>query len=111
MLLTEQEYRDTIKARPRVHPLCQQLRALRAAAGISLLRFEEKYGVSAVVLGSYERGDREPPLRKLDAIFGAYGYHLAAVPIGTQAVRLSGDLVTDLRLIADQLEARLKEDE
>ncbi len=92
--------------RRKPHPLCVMARELRQANGMSLAQFEAKTGFPAVVLGAYERGDRVPPLSKLEVIFRAFGYALTAVPIGTNAVRLPVDVVADLRAIADQLEAR-----
>lgn len=82
------------------------LRQLRRAAGLSLMDAEDRLGVSAVVLGSYERGDRNPPLYRIEQIFNAYGYTVAAVPINDTAVRLPVDMVLQLRAIADQLERR-----
>jgi len=95
-----------------IHPLCVKMRNLRRAAGISLQAFEAKTGIPGVVVGSYERGDRIPPLSKLEAIFAAFGYQLVAVPIGTAAVREAPDMVADLHAIADQLAQKLaKENE
>jgi transcriptional regulator with XRE-family HTH domain len=89
------------------HPICVLLRELRHAAGLSLADIERIHGLKAVVLGAYERGDRTPPLSKLDWILRTvYGYELKAVPLGTNATRLSGDVVFDLRTIADQLEEK-----
>ncbi len=92
---------------PEAHPLCAMLRQLRQAARLSLSQFEERHGIPAVVIGAYERGDRVPPLTKLDHILGCFGYRLAAVPLGVQAVRLPADMVAELRAIADQLETTL----
>ncbi len=89
----------------KAHPLCQQIRNLRRAAGLTLTTFEERSGIPAVVCGAYERGDRQPPLHKLDAIFDFFGYRLVAVPKDAEAVRVSEDMVADLRAIADQLAA------
>ena len=89
----------------KAHPLCQQIRALRRAAGLSLAAFEERSSVPAVVVGAYERGDRTPPLNKLETIFDFFGYHLVAIPKDSDATRVSTDMVADLRAIADQLEA------
>jgi transcriptional regulator with XRE-family HTH domain len=86
------------------HPICRLLRDLRIAAHLSLQDIEEKFDFSGVVLGAYERGDRVPPLTKLEKVLGFYGYHLQAVPMGQEFVRLSGDVVADLRAIAHQLE-------
>lgn len=106
-MLTEEEYTTADKPARDPHPTCAMLRDLRTSAGLTLAQVEKQFGVPAVVHGAYERGDREPPVRKLDAILHHYGYQLAAVPLGTEAVRLSGDVIADLRAIADQLEARL----
>lgn len=81
------------------------LRELRAAAGISLAQFEARHGIPAVVVGAYERGDRIPPLPKLEAILARFGYRIIAVPADAAAVRRPLDVVADLRAIADQLEA------
>ncbi len=109
-MLTEEEIRDdelaAQRAVPSRRPLCVMLRYLRKAAGCSLAEFERRTGVAAVVVGAYERGYRIPPLSKLDAIFAAFGYQLAAIPTGIDAIRLSPDIVAELRAIADQLEAR-----
>lgn len=93
------------------HPICVLLRELRQAAGLSLGQIEEKFGIAAVVLGSYERGDREPPLRKLVHILSLYGYRLEAVPVGAQVIRPPADMVSDLRAIADQLERKEAHDD
>ncbi len=111
-LLTEAEYQarvagfatDYSPASTEPHVLCQQIRDLRRAAKLSLAQFEARSGIPAVVVGAYERGDRTPPLSKLDAIFGVFGYRLTAIPVDANATRLSSDMVADLRAIADQLE-------
>lgn len=89
------------------HPLCRMLRDLRRARKRSLADIEAEYPwIRAIVLGSYERGDRTPPLDKLDAIFGIYGYKLAAVPIARVPVRTDKTIIEMLREIADQLAER-----
>lgn len=106
-MLIETEYLETVPqpASPAsVHPLCLMIRDLRKAAGLSLAQFEMQVGIPAVVVGAYERGDRVPPLSKLDIIFGSFGYQLAAIPQDAKAVRMSQDMVADLRAIANQLE-------
>ncbi len=106
-MLTEQEYaehNDDQADRRQPHPLCLMIRNLRHAAGISLSTFEHRTGIPAVVVGAYERGDRTPPLSKLEAILRAFGYRIVALPDGSEFVRLPGDMITDLRTIADQLE-------
>lgn len=87
-----------------VHPICKQMRDLRVAAGLSLAQAKEVVGLSDIVLGSYERGDRQPPLVKAESILNGYGYTLAAVPKDFDAVRLPSDMAQDLRAIAAQLE-------
>lgn len=87
------------------HPVCKQLRDLRKAARLSLPEAEKQFGVPGLVLGSYERGDRNPPLNKLETIFNGYGYTLVAIPKDFDAVRLSGTMARELRIIADQIEA------
>ncbi len=110
-LMSEAEYQSWLAAAaarvtpPEPHLLCKQVRDLRKAKRLSLAQFEEQSGIPAVVVGAYERGDRIPPLHKLDAIFAFFGYRLAAVPIDARATKLSTDMVAELRAIADQLEA------
>lgn len=114
-LLTEEEYQQMVESSAvsnwseeseDAHPLCAGIRAMRKAAGLSLAKFEDLSGIKAVVVGAYERGDRIPPLSKLDAIYRFFGYEIMAMPIGANRVRLTTDMVTDLRAMADQLEAR-----
>jgi transcriptional regulator with XRE-family HTH domain len=90
------------------HPICVMLRRLRTAAGLSLTKVQEEYGITAVVLGSYERGDRVPSLHRADAALRVYGYRLAAVPIDDEvAQRMPEDMVASLRTIANSLERAL----
>lgn len=106
-LMTETEFASASRVKKEPHPLCVLLRRLRQASGVSLQRMEQLHGLKAVVLGAYERGDREPPIRKLDEALRLYGYQLAAIPIDADdPVQLSGDYVADLRRIADHLEQR-----
>ncbi len=90
---------------PKPHPLCQLVRDLRMAARMSLSQFEEKYGIPAVVVAAYARGDRVPPLTKIDQILTCLGYRLMAVPVDHRSVRLPGDIADELRAIADQIAA------
>jgi transcriptional regulator with XRE-family HTH domain len=92
----------------KIHPVCKQMRDLRLASRLSLAQAEQVSGISAVVLGSYERGDRHPPLQKLDVILNGYGYRLVAVPVDFDAVRLPADMANELRAIADQIEKEKK---
>lgn len=87
-----------------IHPVCGTLRQLRNAAGLSLNAAEQRFGISGIVLGSYERGDRNPPLTKIEEILNVYGYTLAAIPKDQLSVRLPVDIAAELRLIADHLE-------
>lgn len=91
-----------------LHPICKQMRDLRRAAGLSLTDAEPVTGVPAIVLGSYERGDRQPPLAKIEQILSSYGYTLTAVPTGFDAIRLPGDMAGELRRIADAIERKPK---
>lgn len=88
---------------PKIHPVVKQMRDLRLAARLSLVEAEITTQVPAIVMGSYERGDRQPPLSKLDAILKCYGYRLVAVPVDFNAVRLPSDMAAELHAIADQI--------
>lgn len=90
------------------HPICHQMRELRRAAGLSLTEAEQLIGIPAIVLGSYERGDRHPPLAKVETILSGYGYTLAAVPNDFDAVRLPADMAAELRAIAAQIDKEKK---
>lgn len=97
------------------HPICAQLRSLRKAAGLSLDAFTDKYGiVPGVVLASYERGDRQPTVQRLDDVLACYGFHLVAVPIGAEVddrhVRTRAEAAAELRAIADQLDPPIDPD-
>lgn len=106
-LLSEEEYAKYLaehgnKQEP--HPICALLRRLRTEARLSLGQVQEQYGVSAVVLGSYERGDREPPIRKLDAMLRLFGYQLEAVPIDSARDGTYRNIAAELRSLAFRLE-------
>jgi len=88
----------------KVHPICKQIKDLRVAARLSLAQAEELLGISGIVIGSYERGDRMPSVARIDEILHGYGYRLAALPFDLEAVRLPGDMATELRAIADQID-------
>jgi transcriptional regulator with XRE-family HTH domain len=96
-----------VSAYAKPHPLCVLLRQLRQAAGLSLTQFQDRFDIPAVVVGAYERGDRVPPLLKLDAIFHCFGYRLVAHPIDDKAVQRVPDMIEGLRAIADQLETAI----
>ncbi len=91
--------------KPQPHPICQLVRDLRIVARISLTQFETKFGIPGAVVAAYERGERNPPLSKIDQILRCFGYQLVAVPVDRRAIRLPGDLAAELRVIADQLAA------
>ena len=63
-------------------PICGVLLRLRALSGLSLRQVEDKSDGrwKAVVVGSYERGDRRPTVEQARALLGFYGYDLAVVP-------------------------------
>ncbi len=69
----------------RLHPICEKFRTLRRDLGLSLSQVEEKTGGAwkAVVVGSYERGDRQPSIARADALLRLYGQRLAIVPADT----------------------------
>ncbi len=104
-MLSETEHAPDCEDQTTIHPLCSMIRNLRRAAGMSLATFEARTGIPAVVVGAYERGDRTPPLSKLDLIYRHFGYQITAIPVGAASVRMSGDMISDLRAIADQLES------
>jgi transcriptional regulator with XRE-family HTH domain len=61
-------------AQEEIHRICQRLRSVREAKSLTLLDVEQKSGgeVTAVALGSYERGDRQISLSKLLQIARVY---------------------------------------
>lgn len=64
-----------------IHPLLAQLRAARMAAGFaSIGHAANRLGVDQSVLGSYERGDRNPSAQRLDEVYPAFGRRLAVIP-------------------------------
>ena len=95
-----------MKNQEAIHPVCRLLREFRLARGLTLADIKEETGVSPVVWGSYERGDRNPPLSKMEDLLRCFGYTLVAVPIRADAVRVPQNIVAELRAIADQLEKK-----
>lgn len=87
-----------------VHPVYKQMRDLRKAAHLSLTEAQQHTNVPAIVLGSYERGDRQATINKIESILNGYGYTLVAIPKDFQAIRLPSDIAKELRAIADQLD-------
>ena len=63
-------------------PICGVLLRLRALAGLSLRQVEAKSDGrwKAVVVGSYERGDRRPTVEAARELLDFYGYAFAVVP-------------------------------
>ncbi len=94
-----------------IHPVCLQAKELRRASQLSLYEAEKKLGVNAIVLGSYERGDRQPTLLRMEKVLNGYGYTLVAVPKDFTAVRLPGDMAEELHAIADQVSRMEKRDQ
>lgn len=98
------------KERPPLHPLCARLRELRIAAGLSLAQIQERHGFPAVVIASYERGDRTPPVDKLDTLLRIYNHRLSAVPANDDRDLIgsnTADLAGTLRIVADRVEHHL----
>lgn len=92
-----------------MHPVVGLLRELRRTAGLSLMDIERQHGIPAVVVGSYERGDRRPTVEALQRLLDIYGHQLVAVPRertldGRPTVRTAAQITAVLRAIADQLE-------
>lgn len=67
---------------PKPDPIAEQMRAVRVDRGLSLPGAEALTGVKAVVIGSWERGDRQPSLAKLRQWVEAFGLELAVVDPG-----------------------------
>ena len=59
--------------------LCEQLRALRARAGLTQSALAERLGVRQAVVSEYERGQRRIDVLELRAIAVALGRPAAAV--------------------------------
>ena len=59
--------------------LCEQLRALRARAGLTQSALAERLGVRQTVVSEYERGQRRIDVLELRAIAVALGCPAAAV--------------------------------
>jgi transcriptional regulator with XRE-family HTH domain len=90
------------------HPIVARLRELRQAAGLSLQQWERIYGLKAVVLGSWERGDRQPALAQVDEVLARHGLELRAVRKGEpgEQTYTTAEMVATLQ----QLIARLESD-
>ncbi len=82
-------------------PLCSWLRQQREGRRWSLTKAEEMTGAKAVVIGSYERGDRTPAPQAVRHLAKVYGFELAMVPVGTTVPPGAANL---LRLLADELD-------
>jgi len=76
------------RAKGTPHRLCRQLRLERAKTGWSLANVSRRIGLSEVVIGSYERGDRNPTLDRLDQVAGLYGLEVGLVPKGSYGKRV-----------------------
>lgn len=55
------------------------MRGIRQSQGLSLEKAAEKYGIPAVVIGSYERADRNPNTPNLIAWLAAFGQRFAVL--------------------------------
>ncbi len=89
------------------HPICVKIRQLRKAAGFTLAQFERRHGVNAIVLASWERGDRHPAIEDIDKVLGCFGLHLAVMPINAvdgHHTRTPAEIGAALRGIADQVD-------
>ena len=92
---------------PVPHPICAQIRQLRKAAGLTLADVERRHGVKAIVLASWERGDRHPSIEAVDTVLGYFGLHLAVMPINAvdgHHMRTPAEIGAALRGIADQVD-------
>lgn len=63
-------------------PIVVQMRAAREAAALTLAALAQRVGIPAVVIGSWERGDRQPSLSRLRRWLASLGYDLHAAPTG-----------------------------
>jgi transcriptional regulator with XRE-family HTH domain len=87
----------------------KKIRILREAIGLSLRDVEDLDGTKAVVLGSYERGDRHPSLKRADEVLKFYGKKLAIVDSdegfgGTgRGVYVAEEMVEILEAMAHQI--------
>lgn len=61
-------------------PIADQMRTVRNQLGLSLEKAATRSGIPAVVIGSYERGDRQPTLPKARLWVESFGHQLLAVP-------------------------------
>jgi transcriptional regulator with XRE-family HTH domain len=77
------------------HDFGPLLRRIRQAAGLSLYQLETKSDGKwkAVVVGSYERGDRDPTIYRSAALLEYYRHRLEILAPGDIVVR--GGLTTD----------------
>lgn len=86
------------------HPIAAHIRTMRVEQRLSLTALACLCGVPAVVIGSYERGDRQPSLHQLERIYRALGADLAVVPAGFDVVGAVDEL-EQLRGFRDQVVA------
>jgi transcriptional regulator with XRE-family HTH domain len=81
------------------HPLVQELRRRRRAAGLSLDDVAAAAGVSKTIISEWENGHHEPTLSRLVAYARAVG---AAVAIGDKEIDIRDE---DPALVMDSIEA------
>ncbi|MER7278337.1 helix-turn-helix transcriptional regulator [Dactylosporangium sp. NPDC000244] len=82
-------------------PLRTRLRELRTQHNLSLEGAARKSGLAAVVIGSYERGDRRPTPDALRKLLRVYGYKLAFVPVDAP---VETGVADTLRSLADRID-------
>lgn len=70
---------------PTPDPIVIQMRAQRERLNLSLPRAAQRCNMPAIVIGSYERGDRQPPLFRLRGWVEALDFRLLAVPTGASS--------------------------
>lgn len=61
-------------------PIVVQMRAARESVALTLAALAARAGIPAVVIGSWERGDRQPSLKRLRRWLASLGYDLHALP-------------------------------
>lgn len=95
-------------------PVVAQLRAKREGLGLSLTKAAARCGMPATVLGSYERGDRQPSLRRIRQWGAPFGLQLVLLPtdahdIGSSrlqyGVSLGGRVIVERCKDQDEAEA------
>jgi transcriptional regulator with XRE-family HTH domain len=89
------------------HPICARMRELRHAAGLTLNQIARKHDIPAVVVGSYERGDRQPNLNQADRVLRMFGYRLTIEPAAPGGNGHTGNGAVDMVLTRSEMAAAL----